>query len=492
MGLIATNTIGQGDTRSTGLRWICKNGGTIYRATKRLKWPGEAAVVVSVIHVSKGELLGPFILDGRYVPTITAYLFHAGGSGDPACLLANADQSFAGSFVLGMGFTFDDTDKKAIASPLSEMQRLIEKDPRNASRIFPFIGGEEINASSTHAYHRYVIDFESFPLERRATGHSWHGLREETQRQQLREGVVAPDYPFPVAADWPDLLKVVRERVKPARDGDNRANYSRLWWQFAERRPGLTRALSGKTHVIAQSRISSWLSFVLLETGVVFDITINVFPIKRPMNALPVLQSRLHEVWARFFASSLEDRLRYTPSDCFETFPFPNDYESNTNLEAAGRTYYEFRADLMIRNDDGLTKTYNRFHDPNDDSMGIRCLRELHDFMDRAVLDAYGWQDIPITCDFFPEFDDEDEEDEGERPKKKKYRYRWPDEVHDEVLARLLDLNRQRALEEGQLPTGDQPSPVPRVPPKKRSSGKSKGRDRAPISGLFAVEEEKA
>src|ERR1019366_6004676 len=259
MGLIATNTIGQGDTRSTGLRWICKNGSTIYRATKRLKWPGEAAVVVSVIHVSKGELLGPFILDGRYVPTITAYLFHAGGSGDPACLLANADQSFAGSFVLGMGFTFDDTDKKAIASPLSEMQRLIEKDPRNASRIFPFIGGEEINASSTHAYHRYVIDFESFPLERRATGHSWHGLREETQRQQLREGVVAPDYPFPVAADWPDLLKVVRERVKPARDGDNRANYSRLWWQFAERRPGLTRALSGKTHVIAQSRISSWL-----------------------------------------------------------------------------------------------------------------------------------------------------------------------------------------------------------------------------------------
>ena len=64
-GLIATNTIGQGDTRSTGLRWICNHGGTIYAARKRLKWPGEAAVVVSVVHVHKGPMAGPFDLDGQ-------------------------------------------------------------------------------------------------------------------------------------------------------------------------------------------------------------------------------------------------------------------------------------------------------------------------------------------------------------------------------------------------------------------------------------------
>ena len=57
-GLIATNTIGQGDTRSTGLRWICKHDGYIYRSQRRLKWPGEAAVVVSVVHVAKGEYFG--------------------------------------------------------------------------------------------------------------------------------------------------------------------------------------------------------------------------------------------------------------------------------------------------------------------------------------------------------------------------------------------------------------------------------------------------
>src|SRR5215469_16353524 len=55
-GLIATNTIGQGDTRSTGLRWMSTHGATIYQARKRMKWPGQAAVIVSVVHVAKGPL----------------------------------------------------------------------------------------------------------------------------------------------------------------------------------------------------------------------------------------------------------------------------------------------------------------------------------------------------------------------------------------------------------------------------------------------------
>ena len=109
-GLIATNTIAQGDTRSTGLRWICTNGGEIYQARRRVKWPGLAAVVVSVLHVHKGEFPGVKLLDGESVETITAFLFHRGGHDDPARLKANAGKSFQGSIVLGMGFTFDDTD----------------------------------------------------------------------------------------------------------------------------------------------------------------------------------------------------------------------------------------------------------------------------------------------------------------------------------------------------------------------------------------------
>ena len=161
--------------------------------------------------------------------------------------------------------------------------------------------------------------------------------------------------------------------------------------------------------------------------------------------AFCALSSRVHEIWARFFGSSFGDGLRYTPSDCFETFPFPQDWETRPEFEAIGKTYYEFRAGLMVSNNEGMTKTYNRFHDPNEDDSSIVRLRELHADMDRAVLDAYGWTDIPTECEFLLDYEI-DEEEWGK--KKKPWRYRWPDHVRDEVLGRLLELNAQRAAEE--------------------------------------------
>ncbi len=157
------------------------------------------------------------------------------------------------------------------------------------------------------------------------------------------------------------------------------------------------------------------------------------------------LQSRSHEIWARFFGSSLEDRLRYTPSDCFETFPFPDNFEIHPNLEAAGKDYFEFRANFMVKNDEGLTKTYNRFHDPDDLNPDIVKLRELHAAMDKEVLSAYGWDDVSTDCEFLLDYEI-DEEESSKR--KKPWRYRWPEDVHDEVLARLLELNAERAREE--------------------------------------------
>ena len=154
---------------------------------------------------------------------------------------------------------------------------------------------------------------------------------------------------------------------------------------------------------------------------------------------------RLHNVWARFFGSTMKDDPVYTPSDCFETFPFPNRWNKCPDLERIGRDYYHFRADRMIRHDEGLTKTYNRFHDPDESDPEIAELRDLHSAMDRAVLDAYGWTDIPTDCQFLLDYEI-DEEDWGTR--KKPYRYRWPDDVRDEVLARLLELNAQRSKAE--------------------------------------------
>lgn len=107
----------------------------------------------------------------------------------------------------------------------------------------------------------------------------------------------------------------------------------------------------------------------------------------------------------------MKDDLRYTPYDCFETFQFPENFETDAVLEAVGKEYYEYRAALMVRNDEGLMKTYNRFHDPAESSAEIARLRELHAAMDRAVLDAYGWRDLRPECGFAPDWLDLDDDE---------------------------------------------------------------------------------
>jgi hypothetical protein len=382
------------------------------------------------------------------VDRITAYLFHAGGSEDPETLVANENKSFQGSIVLGIGFTFDDTDKKGIASPLAERDRLIAQNPRNAERIFPYIGGEEVNDSPTHAHHRYVINFEDFPLRRKDKGHSWFELTEETQRAQLREGIVAPDYPNPVAADWPDLLAIVEERVKPQRSTDNRELYRRYWWHHAEKRVGLYQAVRRVVPpkaIFGRSLTSKHFAFALLPTGIVYDQTLIVFA-GLTWAEWAVISSRVHESWSEFFGGTLEDRPRYNVADCFDPFTFPDHTEV---VEARGRAYHDFRLSLMARNTEGLTKTYNRFHDPGEMSSDIVELRRCHDAVDRAVLDAYGWTEVRPVCTFVPESDDEENEEDDDSPRKKKrFRYRWPDDIRDDVLARLLLLNQQRHQEE--------------------------------------------
>ena len=412
-GLIATNTIAQGDTRSSGLRWICKNDGEIYRVTKRVQWPGDAAVVVSVVHVAKGEIAGSRVLDGEKVDNITAFLFHRGGDDDPVQLKANSGKSFQGSTVLGMGFTFDDTDKKGIATPIAVMQQLIEAHSRNSEVIFPYIGGKEVNANPTHAHHRYAINF---------------GDRREANCRRR----------------WPELIKIVEDRVKPTRISDNRATYREFWWQYAEKRKELYSAIAGLCRVLVCAIVSNKVSFTFLPSRMVFSNKLVIFPFQS-FSAFCALQSNVHEIWARFFSSTMKDDVSYSSSDCFETFPFPSGWETHPILEVAGKSYYEHRATIMIQNNEGMTKTYNRFHNPYEAASQITKLRELAVTMDRAVLDAYGWSDIPTDCDFLLDY----EIDEATWGRKRKpYRYRWPDPVRDEVLARLLTLNAERATEE--------------------------------------------
>ncbi len=270
LGFIATNTISQGDTRASGLRWICTHSGKIYEARRRLKWPGQAAVVVSVIHVSKGQSTTECRLDGREVAFISAFLFHAGGHDDPIRLRANRDTSFIGNYVLGMGFTFDDSNEDA--STLEEMRALLKKDSRNQQRIFPYIGGEELNGSPRLEPYRYVINFGD--------------LSEEDSRS------------------WPDLMAIIEAKVKPFRLKAKRDHLREKWWQFAEKQPALQNALRGKKRVLTNCQVSPHIAFRFLPTGWVYAHTLDIF-IFEENAAFAVLQSRVHEIWARFFGSSM-------------------------------------------------------------------------------------------------------------------------------------------------------------------------------------------
>jgi hypothetical protein len=435
LGLIATNTIGQGDTRETGLRAVIAAGGSIIRATRRLPWPGEAAVVVSVVHVLCGAASGP-VLDGRPARRISAYLVEGDLDDSPVALVENAGKAFVGMYLLGLGFTFDDAAAaKGNASPVADMHRLIAKDPHNRERVFPYLGGEEVNTDPRHAHRRWCIDFNNFPLRREMMEKAWVNMNARERSQCRSRGLVPLDYPDSVAADWPDLLDIVERLVRPQRATDGRALYRTMWWQFAEKRPGLRIALIGLDEVFAATQTSSHLAITKLHTGCIFDQSLTILPETDERLFLP-RQSRCQELWTREIGATLEDRLRFTASESGARFPCPEALRLPTNLAS---DYINHRADLMIARNEGLTKTYNRFHDSSERALDIQCLREMHHAMDVAVLRAYGWDELAQTAapEFFTEINEPD------------HRYQdrlfWPASFRDEVLARLLALNVERA-----------------------------------------------
>jgi hypothetical protein len=161
-GFLATNTIAQGDTREVGLDQLMKDDWMIPRAISSQKWPGTASLEVAVVWGHKGPWKGDYTLDGNPIPGITPYLTLPGEiTGNPYRLVANADKSFIGSYVLGMGF---------VLTP-EGVQALIDKDPRNRDVLFPYLNGEDLNSRPDQSPSRWVINFFNWPLHRGGKGH---------------------------------------------------------------------------------------------------------------------------------------------------------------------------------------------------------------------------------------------------------------------------------------------------------------------------------
>lgn len=217
--------------------------------------------------------------------------------------------------------------------------------------------------------------------------------------------------------------------VKPFRDQVARKNHRERWWIWGEARPGMRRACHGLARVVVTNFAAKHRVFLFESPTTALDHNIYVIATDDPF-VLGVLSSRLHVTWMLAAGSTLEDRPLWLNSTCFLPFPFPARDDSGLvehvrdlgeQLDAHRKRQQAPHPDLTItgmynvlealREGRALTATERAIHDKG----LVSILKQIHDELDAAVFDAYGWP--------------RDLDDEG-------------------ILQRLVDLNAQRADEE--------------------------------------------
>lgn len=391
IGMVATNTIAQGDTRTCALETIISRGGTIFHAIPTLPWPGKASLEVAIVGICKGAWSGSKYLNDLQVENISSFLA-AETEFAPKRLKESKGVCFAGSYVNGMGFTLtkDDADQ------------LIAKRPENKKILYPYIIGDDLNSRPDQTASRWIINFEDWPLDR-VSQSDWSTADKKQKEEWKKLGLVDPAYNKPVAADFPECLAIVREKVKPSRDELKRDNYRLKWWQFAERCPGLYKSIAGLSRVFAACKHSKFVILTAVPATMVFNEGTNVFATSS-FAEFALYQSSIHEIWARKYGSTLETRFRYAHTDCVETFPRPNK-PLLQNCESIGEDFHQHRHACMRARGIGLTDLYNLFHSRDCSEPDIRELRELMQSLDRAILTTYQWQDIQLEYDFVGEED---------------------------------------------------------------------------------------
>lgn len=401
-GLIATNTLGQGDTREVGLQEIERRGFALSRAFRSRPWPTQAAIEVSMVWGSARRDGGfPRVwLDGQLVTAISSSLEPFGRvRGEPRRLSGNVNTCFNGMKVYGKGFSISEEQARAWR----------EQDFKNRDVLFPEIGGDDSTTSPALVGKSWIIDFGG--------------------RTELEAATYAMPYEY------------VRTHVKPQRDSVARKAIRERWWQYGDRRPRLRRKIHDLDEVLIISTVSKHAMFVRTSSRQVFNHSLNV--VASESYALQaVLSSSLHQAWAITYGSTLETRVRYTPSDVFETFPRPR---GSTDLDRIGRTLDEERREIMLRRELGLTKLYNLVNDPtlaDQDDADVARMRQIHAELDHVVMEAYGWGDVELNHGFHT------------------YRQmtRWTvcPEARVEILDRLLEENHRRAaLQDGAPPATD-------------------------------------
>ncbi|ACZ31340.1 conserved hypothetical protein [Xylanimonas cellulosilytica DSM 15894] len=398
LGLIASESIGEGESRRVALDHLVGDSFTLYRADKRRKWPTEASVHVSVLWATKSAgFTGERCLDGAIVEGITSSLERITRvSGTPLRLLENQGLSFMGSILSGKGFILSGAERSA----------LIARDPLSEPVIRPMFTAKEVNEYSDVTPVNWVIDFEAMSLGE--------------------------------AMSFPGAFARVERLVKPVREKVKKKQYRDRWWLFAERGRNLYKQLSRIDHALGIVLTSDTMMPARLPTTGIITNSIGVICLPSFAH-LAVLSSSVHQVWAMRWGSSLDAATRYTTSDVFETFPLP---VVTPNLETLGETLDLERREIMRRRGLGLTSLYKLVNSQSDRSdADVVRLRHVHAEISDEVLAAYGWDDIRA--------------DHGFHTYRNMERWTVNSAVRVEILDRLLEENHRRGAAQAIGPAGD-------------------------------------
>ncbi|KAB1928597.1 hypothetical protein F8280_02380 [Micromonospora noduli] len=394
-GLIATNTLAQGDIREVGLDQVVAHGFTIRRAVKSEPWPSRSAALEYCALWSSSAPVAKeaeVVLDGVVVRGITSSLNAISRAvGSPRRLAANARLSFKGSDTGGTGFILE--GGRAI--------ELIQYRSENADVLFPYLSGQDLSSRPDCSASRWVINF-----------HDWSEER---------------------AKRYPECYEQVHRLVKPEREKNNRKVRRERWWQYADNAPGLYRAIAPLSRVVAITVVSKNATPAMVSTRQTFTNGVAVI-VTDDLAMLALLSSAHHFWWAVSRGSTLETRIRYAPSDVFETLPLP---DLSNELRRLGSQLDAFRRDLMLGRQAGLTATYNLMFDPSCQDDDIVELRRIHRAIDEATCRAFAWEDLVAQG-----------LEHGFYEVGRETRYTVGPAVQREILDRLLELNHQRYAEE--------------------------------------------
>lgn len=345
-GLVGTNSVSQNRARSASLEYIIEKGGVITDAISTQDWPGDAAVDVSLVNwINTPEEPVSFTLDGVPASGITSALRDGTTEEVNAVLAPNKAICFYGPIPIGKGFVLSEEEAEdLLADPSAAYSDVVRR----------YLVGKDIVSTPAMEPQRWTIDF---------------GLR------TLEE-----------AMKYPRALQIVRDRVKPVRDLNKRKTYRERWWLFGEPIPGMRRALEPLGRFAAANMQGKRMMLVWCEPTWCPSNLTAVFAFDDDYH-FGVLSSAIFDAWARHQSSTLEDRLRYTLSSAFDTFPFPPPGTSSApEVAECASNVVKLRVEHCRDQEIGLTTLYNRLVDG-----AYPDLARAHQALDRAVCAAYGW-----------------------------------------------------------------------------------------------------